>query len=104
MGDSVRSADEFHGNHCLTGSEEDRQVCDSGDLPSEDSCETSHKGRQEDDLWQGGSCQGQASKDNCESVSCGRPQAKHLSSKLILMRPQSGNPMEAGQEAISCMN
>merc|ERR1712146_397090 len=95
---------ELHRNHCHNRGEEGRQVCDSGRLPNQDSNKTGHKGWQEDDIWQGGSCQGQASKDNCEGIPCGCPQAKHLSlSKLFLSCPHSGNPTEVGQVVICCV-
>merc|ERR1719262_1359282 len=37
------------------------QVCDPRSLPDQNSCEASHKSREEDDLWQRGHRQGQAS-------------------------------------------
>merc|ERR1711988_1163645 len=61
-----------------TEGEKDRQVRHPGRGHAEDPREACYQGWQEGDLRQGGDGQGQASQDDCESISSGGYQEVHL--------------------------
>merc|ERR1712118_583904 len=71
--------------------EEGGQVCGPRCVHGEDACEAGDEGGQEVDVWQGGSCQGEASQDNCQGLAGRRAQEGNLSPA-----PSAGEPLPRG--------
>merc|ERR1712187_107687 len=63
MGERYRPGPQHFGEHRHGRSEEERQVRGARPGDDQDPQEARHEGRQEDDLWQGGSGEGEVRKD-----------------------------------------
>merc|ERR1712039_104354 len=81
--EGLRDDDQQFGTDRHERCEGHRQVCYPRCLPDQNTCEASHKSWEEDDLWQRGHRQGQASQDSCEGIPCGCAQEEHLSMSMV---------------------